>query len=285
MTSSATLSTGRGQLFSGEAGYEPKSPWGPVWALVMTAVICGASLIAAIIAVVAALASGFTQAELSDPAGPLFSLASPAGAAMAAGSQLASLAVLWLAAGRKGMRADVLQLSGTVPGWRTILAGVLVLLAATSAAEYLMHLLSNFDAFADTKWLRNGLNSPLWWATFLIAVVLAPLWEELTFRGFLLSALAKTRLGFWGGALVANTMWMLLHWGYSWQGLTSVFLAGLILTWLLCGPARSGRRSRPMPAQTWRRWVSRISTRQWGDGVPAFDCAKVGTLQKVGNLL
>ena len=233
MTSSATLSTERGHLFSGAAGYEPKTPWGPVWALVMTAVICGASLIAAIIAVVAALASGVTQSELSDPAGPLFSLAAPAGAAMAAGSQLASLAILWLAAGRRSMRADVLQLRGAVPGWRTILAGIAVLLAVTTAAEYLMHLVSKFDAFADTKWLRDGLNSPLWWATIVIGVVFAPLWEELTFRGFLLSALAKTRLGFWGAAVVANSFWTLLHWGYSWQGIVSVFLAGLILTWLL----------------------------------------------------
>jgi membrane protease YdiL (CAAX protease family) len=27
--------------------------------------------------------------------------------------------------------------------------------------------------------------------------------------------------------------WTLLHWGYSWQGLTSVFLAGILMTWLV----------------------------------------------------
>ena len=67
----------------------------------------------------------------------------------------------------------------------------------------------------------------------LAAVVLAPLWEELTFRGFLLSALAQSRLGFRGAALVTNSAWTALHWNYSAAGLTAVFTAGTVLTWLL----------------------------------------------------
>ena len=63
--------------------------------------------------------------------------------------------------------------------------------------------------------------------------MLAPLWEEFTFRGFLLSALARSPLGFWGGAVVSNGLWTTLHATYSWAGLVSVFLAGLILSWLV----------------------------------------------------
>ena len=79
----------------------------------------------------------------------------------------------------------------------------------------------------------------------LIAVVLAPLWEELTFRGFLLSALANTRIGFWGGAIVANILWTSLHATYSWAGVASVFLAGLILSWLSGAQAPSSRHHYP----------------------------------------
>jgi hypothetical protein len=67
----------------------------------------------------------------------------------------------------------------------------------------------------------------------LAAVILAPLWEELTFRGFLLSALAKSRLGYWPAAAISSGLWTLLHWGYSWPGLVSVFLAGIGLSWIM----------------------------------------------------
>ena len=67
----------------------------------------------------------------------------------------------------------------------------------------------------------------------IVALVLAPVWEELAFRGFLQSALAKSRLGFWPAALVSNTIWTALHFGYSAAGLASVFLAGLMLFWLV----------------------------------------------------
>ena len=66
-----------------------------------------------------------------------------------------------------------------------------------------------------------------------IAVVLAPLWEELTFRGFLLSALAQSRLGFWPAAahldrgLDGAPLELFL------AGLASVFAAGMLLSWLM----------------------------------------------------
>ena len=96
-----------------------------------------------------------------------------------------------------------------------------------------MYVTTTFDIFADSKWLREGLQSPYWWGTMIIGVFFAPLWEELAFRGFLLSALAKTRLGYWGGGLISNALWTIIHWGYSWQGLASVFTAGLVLTWIM----------------------------------------------------
>jgi hypothetical protein len=144
-----------------------------------------------------------------------------------------SLAVIWIAAGRAGRRDEVLRLGEPWPTSATLLLGAVIVVAVSGALELLFYFTVGFDPFADTKWLAEGLRSPLWWGAVIVAVVLAPLWEELAFRGFLLSALAKSRLGFWPGAVVVNTLWTLLHWGYSAPGIASVFLAGLLLSWLL----------------------------------------------------
>jgi membrane protease YdiL (CAAX protease family) len=61
----------------------------------------------------------------------------------------------------------------------------------------------------------------------------APLSEELLFRGFLLSALAQTRLGFWGAAAISSALWTALHAGYSAVGILEVFVIGLFFSWLL----------------------------------------------------
>ena len=43
-----------------------------------------------------------------------------------------------------------------------------------------------------------------WVLALLVVGIGAPLSEELLFRGFLLSALAGSRVGFWGGALITT---------------------------------------------------------------------------------
>ncbi len=230
----AEMSANPSSLFAGPPRYVPESPWEPVPALLITIAACAIALVVGMLAIILAMAAFDTGVASSEAAmEAFFSLASPSGVAIAAGTQIASLTLIWLAAGRQRMRREVLQLTGAMPDISTIALGSLVLVAATSALEYAMYLTTTFDYLADTKWLREGLQSPYWWGTFIIGVVLAPLWEELTFRGFLLSALAKTKLGFWGGGLISNGLWTLLHWGYSWQGLVSVFAAGLILTWIM----------------------------------------------------
>ncbi|MGQ0673834.1 MAG: lysostaphin resistance A-like protein [Hyphomicrobium sp.] len=223
-----------GSLFSGPDRYEPITPWSPLAALLVTLAACVAALIVGMVAmVIANLVTGVALEPDSPELEQVFSLASPSGIAIAAGTQIVSLAIIWLAAGRKGMRKLVLQLARPMPGWSTLLTAALVVVAATTTLELALYFLTRFDIFADSVWLKQGLSSPWWPGTLIVAVVLAPLWEELAFRGFLLSSLAQTRIGFWGAGVVTTALWTLLHLGYSWQGLTSVFLAGLVLTWLL----------------------------------------------------
>jgi membrane protease YdiL (CAAX protease family) len=72
-----------------------------------------------------------------------------------------------------------------------------------------------------------------WLLALLVVGVGAPLSEELLFRGYLLSALARSRLGFWGGAVLSTALWTALHAGYSAVGIAEVFMIGIFFSWLL----------------------------------------------------
>ena len=54
------------------------------------------------------------------------------------------------------------------------------------------------------------------------------------FRGFLLSALAKSKIGFWGAAIFTDAAWTAVHAPYqSWDALLTIFLFGLLVSFLL----------------------------------------------------
>jgi membrane protease YdiL (CAAX protease family) len=209
------------------AAYRPETPWPPVAAV---GVALAASLAPLLVAGAFILLEG---AGLLPPDGRGYSLASPLFTAQMILGQLASLGLVWLAAGWRGARTTTLRLAAPRPGWLESVGYGLLLVAAIGPVEVLLYRLAGVDLFTDGRWLLEGLRSPHGWAVAFAAVVLAPLWEEVAFRGFLLSALAKTRLGFWPAALAIAALWTFLHAGYSWPGLASVFLAGIGLSWIM----------------------------------------------------
>jgi membrane protease YdiL (CAAX protease family) len=85
----------------------------------------------------------------------------------------------------------------------------------------------------DLAPIRKMIDAAPVWLAFITLAIGAPLSEELLFRGYLLHRLMQTRLGFWGGALIANAGWTMLHFDYSWLSLADVFLAGLLFSWAL----------------------------------------------------
>ena len=223
------MTTGPEVLTQGPPRYEADTPWSPLAALGMTALIAlGPGILA-----IAALSLTLPQIGPSDGAQSFMSLARWEGIAFAASVQVLSLILIWTIAGHGGQRSQVLRMTGERFTLAFYATAVLLLLLVTGILEFILYRSFAIDIFADTAWLREGLSSYTALGTFVIAVILAPLWEELAFRGFLLSALAKTPLGFWGGALIANVLWTSLHGVYSWAGVASVFVAGLILSWLV----------------------------------------------------
>ena len=86
-------------------------------------------------------------------------------------------------------------------------------------------LLADFHTFRQHV-VSDSLSSSLLFVMFV--VLLAPVTEELVFRGFLFSALRGTWLGSVGSAVLLSGVWASLHWGYSWQSVALLFAQGLL---------------------------------------------------------
>ena len=214
------------------SAYRPATPWHPGPALLVAMLASFAPLVLWVLGPIAE-SMGIAAAPEPTSAEGLPPLSSPLMMAQMMLGQILSFAVVWAAAGWKGARRSALQLAAPQTGFATAAGLGLMLVVLILPLEILFYRLAGIGLFSDSAWLLEGLRSPLWWGVVIIAVVLAPLWEEVTFRGFLLSALAKTRLGFWPAATISSLLWTFLHWGYTWPGLASVFLAGIGLSWIM----------------------------------------------------
>jgi membrane protease YdiL (CAAX protease family) len=146
--------------------------------------------------------------------------------------QAIAILLTFLASALFGGRVrDVLALRS--PGPPSVYLRAVVLMAALQlAVSAVQYTLLPQDLYADLRPFVR-LFGEQWALALLVVGVGAPLSEELLFRGFLLSALARSRLGFAGGALVTTGLWTALHAGYSLAGIVEVFTIGLFFSWLL----------------------------------------------------
>jgi uncharacterized protein len=64
---------------------------------------------------------------------------------------------------------------------------------------------------------------------YLSVVVLAPLFEELFFRGFLYQGFRHSFLKTTGAIAISAVLWALIHQQYNWVDITGVFVFGLVL--------------------------------------------------------
>lgn len=115
----------------------------------------------------------------------------------------------------------------------TFATALLLMIPPVAAYTFLVWLLSPVDLVRDLSQLLPIIRSDLLWLAVLAIGVGAPVSEELLFRGYLLPALARSRLGFAGASLLTTAAWTALHFSYSVFGLIEVFLIGLYFSWLL----------------------------------------------------
>lgn len=71
---------------------------------------------------------------------------------------------------------------------------------------------------------------PVLLSELFTAAVVAPVCEEILFRGFLFNGL-RARLGTWGAAIVSSLIFGGLHY-YSWFGIATIALFGMLACWV-----------------------------------------------------
>lgn len=67
---------------------------------------------------------------------------------------------------------------------------------------------------------------PLLWLAF---VVVAPVAEELLFRGFMFHGIERSRVGAAGAVVICSLAWTLLHLQYNIYGMGMIFVSGVLL--------------------------------------------------------
>jgi membrane protease YdiL (CAAX protease family) len=208
--------------------YEPRTGW-PAWAVLPAAVLIFAGSIGiAFLFSIAADTAGISGGGQIGPA--------PAGIVLAwlGGVQVgAILLTIWFAGFFSSDRAQTLALRRPVGGWKVLPLSLIPLFAATGAWTAVMMLLDPDAVAADLRPFREMMVAGGVLPVLLIIGIGAPLSEELMFRGFLFSGLAKSRLGLLGTGVLTAAGWTALHAGYSAAGLMEVFLIGLYFSWLL----------------------------------------------------
>jgi membrane protease YdiL (CAAX protease family) len=121
----------------------------------------------------------------------------------------------------------------TLPRGRDVLlgiGGIVALYAAFALAAYLMGPFSS--PFFVIELYHRALALGLLPALIVGIVVVAPVSEEILFRGFLLPGWATSWLGRTGAIVLTSAIWTALHTQYNWIILVDIFCIGLWLGWL-----------------------------------------------------
>lgn len=117
------------------------------------------------------------------------------------------------------------------PGWREWLMGAVGLVIVLGGTDIFASLLGkDSPAFiSDTFTTAQSAGMlPLLVVSF---VILAPLQEELVFRGFFFAGFAPV-IGTWPAIIVTAGVWALSHGQYEWFFIGEIFALGLLFGWL-----------------------------------------------------
>ena len=205
-----------GGLFWGNPAYVARTPWGP-WLGALAALVVLGGAIAAAGVIGTSRPAGLQSLEL---------------VILGAWQGLVVFATLVLAALSGGAR-NVLALGRPRGAPGVYLAAVLLLFALNAAVSVVQYFTFPQHMYTDLQPFVGFVTGPDWLLALLVVGVGAPLSEELLFRGFLQSALARSRLGFLGASLISTALWTALHLTYTSFGIAQVFLIGLFFCWLL----------------------------------------------------
>lgn len=110
------------------------------------------------------------------------------------------------------------------------IAGLAVMILASDALLYVSgrDLVTAFQVQSYTTAAAAG-----WLPAMLFAaIVIAPVGEEIMFRGFLFRGWARSPRSVWPAIVVISLLWAMLHIQYDWAGVLQIFIIGLFLGWM-----------------------------------------------------
>jgi len=91
---------------------------------------------------------------------------------------------------------------------------------------------------------------------WLYTILVAPVSEELVFRGFLHRGWSGSRLGIAGTIVLTSALWAILHQQYNWIGMLRIFSMGLTFGWLR---QRSGSTTLTIALHVLRNLVAMVA--------------------------
>jgi len=221
---------------------EEKGSWGPWATIAFTCLIVAVFVVAQTVLALVFLIVGVGRSANTSISAAAVALQADgffvAVASVLAGSAALGIAILiaWL---RKGPSLrDYLAIR---PGALKTLLRWLVYTVIFAAASDGLSYLAGYPAVPD--WMLDVYASARFLPLLLFALlVVAPVWEEVVFRGFLFEGLRRSRLGDIGAAVLASLCWASLHMQYEWFLVGQIFVAGLLFA-----AARSLTRSLVVP--------------------------------------
>ena len=117
------------------------------------------------------------------------------------------------------------------PGWRDILVGLGALVAVLVAAGVGATLSGREMPEFMTETFRTARDAGMLPLFFFSFAVLAPVQEELFFRGFLYRGLSPS-IGPWLTIVLTSAVWSVVHLQYEWFFVGEIFLLGVAFGWL-----------------------------------------------------
>jgi membrane protease YdiL (CAAX protease family) len=202
----------------------PPRPWGyaatSAWVLLAGVLAVGVSAAVVALTIVGPLED---SADLMGD-GPLVS-------ELTLVSTAVEIGVVALAARFAGWRAsDYLALVIPDARWALIpvVSMAVFLLSYDALTSLLSHdVVSSFQLDTYRSARAAGLLPTLW----LAFVIVAPLGEEIVFRGFLYRGWARSPRAVAPAIAVISALWAMMHVQYDWFGILQIFLLGLLLGW------------------------------------------------------
>ena len=117
------------------------------------------------------------------------------------------------------------------PRWRHVLIGVVTLATVLMLAGLAASLSGQEMPQFMTETYRTARDAGMLPLFFLSLTVLAPIQEELLFRGFLYRGL-EPAIGPGPTIVVTAAVWAVVHLQYNWFYLAEIFLLGIVFAWL-----------------------------------------------------